>query len=174
MHALRAAHDASCRCEAAPFEIRGTSYETLEAMWKASDGETMERRLELDTKGWHGGQVTGAIYHGEKAYTEFVGRVYGMFAFCNPLHAALHPATRQMDAEVVQMVVNLYRGGEGCCGAFTTGGTESILMAVKAYRDWARATRGVTRPNIVVCTTAHAAFDKAVQDAELKWVIGKS
>lgn len=125
--------------------------------------ELMERRLELDTKGWHGGQVTGAIYHGEKAYTEFVGRVYGMFAFCNPLHAALHPATRQMDAEVVQMVVNLYRGGEGCCGAFTTGGTESILMAVKAYRDWARATRGVTRPNIVVCTTAHAAFDKAGQ-----------
>lgn len=45
----------------------------------------------------------------------------------------------------------------------TTGGTESILMACKAYRDYAREERGITRPNIVVPRTAHSAFDKAAQ-----------
>lgn len=45
----------------------------------------------------------------------------------------------------------------------TTGGTESILMAVKAYRDYAREIRGITRPNIVLPRTAHSAFDKAGQ-----------
>ena len=41
-----------------------------------------------------------------------------------------------------------------------TGGTESILCALKSYRDWGRA-KGITRANVVCCVTAHAAFDKA-------------
>lgn len=45
----------------------------------------------------------------------------------------------------------------------TTGGTESILMACKAYRDYARDKRGVTKPNMIVPRTAHAAFDKSAQ-----------
>jgi sphinganine-1-phosphate aldolase len=43
----------------------------------------------------------------------------------------------------------------------TTGGTESILMACKAYRDYARAERGISHPEIVIPVTAHPAFDKA-------------
>lgn len=123
----------------------------------------MEKRRELDTNHWVDGRVTGSIYHGEQRYMDFVGQVYGMFAFTNPLHASIHPATRQMESEVIQMVINLYNGDTRCCGAFTTGGTESILMACKAYRDRARAERGVSEPNIVCCVTAHAAFDKACQ-----------
>lgn len=45
----------------------------------------------------------------------------------------------------------------------TTGGTESIVMACKAYRDYAREHRGIKKPNMVVPRTAHAAFDKAGQ-----------
>jgi len=121
----------------------------------------MELRRGLDTKNWSDGKVTGAIYSGEQHHMDFIGRVYGMFAFYNPLHTALHPSLRQMDAEVVQMTINLYRGTASCCGAFTTGGTESILLAIKSYRDWARQKRGIVEPNLVVCVTAHAAFDKA-------------
>lgn len=44
----------------------------------------------------------------------------------------------------------------------TTGGTESIIMACKAYRDYARE-RGITKPNIVMPVTAHSGFDKAAQ-----------
>ena len=62
--------------------------------------ELMHTRRELDTKYWQGGHVTGAIYHGKRDYMDFVGRIYGLFAFTNPLHASIHPATRQMESEV--------------------------------------------------------------------------
>lgn len=45
----------------------------------------------------------------------------------------------------------------------TTGGTESILMACKAYRDYGRDVSGITKPNMVIATTAHSAFDKAAK-----------
>ncbi|KAL1507256.1 hypothetical protein AB1Y20_008105 [Prymnesium parvum] len=131
-----------------------------------SEGALMrliDSRREIDTKYWKDGMVTGAVYHGQQQYMDFIGKIYGMFAFTNPLHVAIHPATRQMEAEVIQMVINLYHGGPDAVGAFTTGGTESILMAMKAYRDYGREKRGIRSPNIVASITAHAAFDKAAQ-----------
>ena len=50
----------------------------------------------------------------------------------------------------------------------TTGGTESIIMAVKAYRDYAFFERGIKYPNMIVATTAHPAFDKAAQYLKIK------
>lgn len=50
----------------------------------------------------------------------------------------------------------------------TTGGTESILMACKAYRDYAREVKGIRKPEIVLPKTAHSAFDKAAQYFRLK------
>ena len=41
-------------------------------------------------------------------------------------------------------------------GTMTSGGTESIIMAVKTYRDWARATKGITEPEMSVCASGHA------------------
>jgi len=50
----------------------------------------------------------------------------------------------------------------------TSGGTESIIMAVKAHRDWARATKGITEPEMVVPASAHAAFDKGAAYLKIK------
>jgi len=123
--------------------------------------DLITQRKELDTVHWKEGKVTGAVYHGGQDHYDFIGKILAKWAFANPLHPGIHPALRQMDSEVVQMVINMYNGGADACGAFTTGGTESILMAMKAYRDWGKAEKGITNANIVVCTTAHAAFDKA-------------
>ena len=95
----------------------------------------MKNRRDIDTKHWVQGKITGAVYHGGEEHMEFGGKVMGMFAYTNPLHPGLHPSTRQMDAEVVRMVLNMYNGDEKSCGVFTTGGTESILCAIKSYRD---------------------------------------
>jgi glutamate/tyrosine decarboxylase-like PLP-dependent enzyme len=54
------------------------------------------------------------------------------------------------------------------CGAVSSGGTESILLAMKTYRDWAKETKGITRPEIVIPATAHAAFDKAGEYFHIK------
>lgn len=66
-----------------------------------------------------------------------------------------------MEAEVIQMMVNLFNGGDEGCGVMTSGGTESILMSCKAARDYMRHKKGIVEPEMVVTTTIHAAFDKA-------------
>ena len=47
------------------------------------------------------------------------------------------------------------------CGSISSGGTESILLAMKTYRDWAFIEKKIHKPEIIVPETAHAAFDKA-------------
>jgi len=54
-------------------------------------------------------------------------------------------------------------GDPAVCGAMTSGGTESILSAVKASRDYMRAKRGIRHPEMVIANSAHAAFYKAAE-----------
>jgi sphinganine-1-phosphate aldolase len=88
---------------------------------------------------------------------------FSRYALSNPLHPDCFPYLRKMESEIVAMTVKLFNGDPrtGHCGTMTSGGTESILMACKAYRDLARSKRGVREPELVVPLTAHAAFDKA-------------
>ena len=51
-------------------------------------------------------------------------------------------------AQVVRMTISMMHGDEHCCGSTTSGGTESLLLACKAYRDYARRTRGITDPEM--------------------------
>lgn len=54
-----------------------------------------------------------------------------------------------MEAEVIAMALSLFHGNpDRACGTTTSGGTESIVMACKAYRDWARAEKGITSPEM--------------------------
>jgi len=53
-------------------------------------------------------------------------------------------------------------------GVVSSGGTESILLAMKAYRDRARDRKNITAPEMIVPATAHAAFDKASQYFNIK------
>lgn len=54
----------------------------------------------------------------------------------------------------------------------TSGGTESIMMACKAFRDYGREEKGIKKPEMAVPTTAHAAFDKAAQylGIRIRWI----
>lgn len=113
-----------------------------------------------EEKIWKTGRVSGTVYHGGDELKEVASSAYAMFASSNPLHPDVFPYVRKMEAEVVRMCVSLYNGDEQCCGAMTSGGTESILLACKSYRD-AGIERGIQVPEIIVPSTVHAAFDKA-------------
>jgi sphinganine-1-phosphate aldolase len=73
-----------------------------------------------------------------------------------------------MEAEIVAMALDIFNGDETCCGVMTSGGTESIIMIMFAYRNWARINKGIERPNLVHSYTAHAAFDKACQLCDIE------
>ena len=104
--------------------------------------------------------MSGGVYVADKQHWDFVNDVMNKFVVTNPLHADEFTIVTQMEAEILRMVLNLYHGDEKSCGILTSGGTESIINAVLAYREEAKA-RGVIKPNMVVSQTAHAAFEKA-------------
>jgi sphinganine-1-phosphate aldolase len=117
---------------------------------------------ELD-KEWDKGIASGAIYHGGAELTEMLVEVNRLFCWSNPLHPEIFPGIKKLESEVIAMVLNLYNAPAGSGGCITSGGTESILMAMKAYRDWGRDRKGILEPNMVVPCTAHAAFSKGAQ-----------
>lgn len=133
--------------------------------------ERMKEWSEQERAKWSGGQVSGGIYHGDSALVSFLNQVYGLFSISNPLHPDIFPFVRKMEAEVVSMCINLFHGiPNQTCGTMSTGGTESILLACKSYRDQARALRGITQPEIIAPVTIHAAFDKAAHYFNIKLV----
>ncbi|KAI8324773.1 PLP-dependent transferase, partial [Martensiomyces pterosporus] len=123
----------------------------------------LERRQNEAGVDWQHGRVSGAVYHGGEDLVRLTNEAYAMFNLTNPLHPGVFPGLRRIEAEVVRMVLDLYNGTDECCGTTTSGGTESIIMAVRAHVVWGREVRGIRHPNIVVPVTAHAAFDKAAE-----------
>ncbi|GFS44530.1 sphingosine-1-phosphate lyase [Nephila pilipes] len=112
---------------------------------------------------WNEGFVSGAVYPGnDEIFEDMIQRVYGKTGYTNPLHTDVFPGIRVMEAEIVHMVSVLFNAPEAI-GTVTTGGTESIFLVCKAYRDYAKYERGIKTPNMVIPVTAHAAFDKAAQ-----------
>ena len=118
--------------------------------------ESLKAR-DIDWK--HGRAFTLAYYAGDDVYAVAID-AYNRFLSTNALNVAAFPSLRKMQADVVGMMADLLHGGPEAAGFMTTGGTESILLAVKAARSRGRA-RGIFAPTMVLPTTAHAAFEKA-------------
>ena len=129
-----------------------------------------ERRGEKDAT-WRpsGSRMSGAVYVADEKHFEMCSAVYARFAHSNPLHADAFPATARFEQEVVNMTAHMLGGGVGpgrnknVCGLMTSGGTESILTAIRATRDYFRETRGIRKPEMVVAFSAHAAVYKAAE-----------
>jgi glutamate/tyrosine decarboxylase-like PLP-dependent enzyme len=117
---------------------------------------------------WETGKVSGTMYCGDHEHYDFLGQAFGMFAHVNALQRDMCPSQTKFEGEVIAMALDLMHAeavtdgptDDQPAGLVTTGGTGSILHALVAYREHARETRGVTRPNFVKPETGHAAFDK--------------
>ena len=124
----------------------------------------MENFKAIEASKWEEGYVSGAVYHGNQDHIDFINKVYAINSQSNPLHPEIWPSTSKFDAEVVAMTAGMLSADkttDEIVGTVSSGGTESILLAMKTYRDWARETKGISEPEIIVPSTAHAAFTKA-------------
>jgi len=119
-------------------------------------------------------RVSGTLYMAGEEHVGLLNETYTMFSHTNPMHSDVFPSVRQMEAEVVAMTASMLGGGpqgdSGVCGAMTSGGTESILTAVKASRDYMKETRGIRAPEMIIGLSAHAAFFKAAEYFKIKLV----
>ena len=120
---------------------------------------------------WRKGRSWSLVYYGGDKHTEFLKQVYNLYFSENGAGPSLFPSLQRMEAEVVAMVLALADGDDGTVGTMTSGGTESILLAMKAYRDRALTMQsGISNPTILVPESAHPAFLKAAQYFGLKVV----
>ncbi|XP_057816317.1 sphingosine-1-phosphate lyase isoform X2 [Cryptomeria japonica] len=105
---------------------------------------------------------------------QWKGRCSGtVFAHTNPLHLEIFPSIARFEGEVVAMTASILgsrekTSGGQICGNMTSGGTESILLAVKSSRDYMKAKKGIVKPEMIIPESAHSAYDKAAQYLNIK------
>ena len=133
--------------------VRSTPPETVLAQ--------LRERREKDAR-WREGRTFSLVYHAGDEHTALLEAAYRLYFAENALNPMAFPSLRQMENEVVAMTAALLGGDDAVAGTMTSGGSESLLMAVKTYRDKARAERpAITQPEMILPVTAHPAILKA-------------
>jgi sphinganine-1-phosphate aldolase len=121
---------------------------------------------------WHAGQLFGLIYETGSDLEELVKEANALFLIENGLSPMAFPSLVKMETEVVSIVTALSGGTDETVGNLTGGGTESIFMALKAARDWARETfPQIIKPEMVVPVTVHPAWNKAAHYLGIKIIM---
>lgn len=111
---------------------------------------------------YKGGRTWSMIYWASEEHHALVRAAHDAMLAENALNPMAFQSLKAMEAEVVQWTARMLHGPPSTVGCLTGGGTESILLAMKTWRDAARARRPwVRRPNVVLPSSAHPAFDKA-------------
>ena len=111
---------------------------------------------------WKSGRTFSLVYYAGEQVMQLLHDAYSMFMAENGLSPMAFPSLRDMENEVVAMTANMLYGGDSAAGSMTSGGTESIFMAMKTARQWARKHRPeIVKPKIVAPVTAHPAFIKS-------------
>ena len=109
---------------------------------------------------WQDGRAFTLAYHAGPEVVAIAEAAHRMFSSANGLNTHAFPSLRRIQDEVVGVVNEWFEGGSEAAGFMTSGGTESLLLAVKAARERGRTERNVTRPNVVMPASAHAALEK--------------
>jgi len=111
---------------------------------------------------WRSGRTWAYVYDPGREAEQVIKDAFTMYLSENALDPTVFPSTARMEAELVALAASHLNGDDNVAGNFTSGGTESIMLAVKTARDFARARRPAIRePEIVLPVTAHASFQKA-------------
>ncbi|MBA3069449.1 MAG: aspartate aminotransferase family protein [Hyphomonas sp.] len=133
----------------------------------AQGREWKEVRAEMVARGgkdvdWRSGRTAVYVFNAGEDIHHVQQDAYTLYMSENGLGPLAFPSLAQMEKDVISMALGLLHGPEGATGAITSGGTDSITMAMKTARDFARATgRQHGGHNIVLPRSAHLAFDKA-------------
>ncbi|MCC6649409.1 MAG: aspartate aminotransferase family protein [Polyangiaceae bacterium] len=137
-------------------EVGRPGDEVLAALARHRDGD-----LRAD------GRAFAFVYDAGEAARDLARRAFAACMPINGLDPTVYPSARSIENDVVGACLELLRAPAGAVGTATAGGTESVLLAVKAARDHARATRPeIARPAMLLPQTAHACFHKA------GWMLG--
>jgi glutamate/tyrosine decarboxylase-like PLP-dependent enzyme len=119
---------------------------------------------------WRGGKAFSLVYNvDDHAHEDLIEQVALRYIHDNALNPFKYPSVLQMELEVISMACQLL-GTEPDAGSMSSGGTESILLAVQVARDHARTVRGIAEPQLLTPSTAHPAFAKAAKYLDVEHI----
>ncbi|MBM3645884.1 MAG: aspartate aminotransferase family protein [Alphaproteobacteria bacterium] len=110
---------------------------------------------------WRDGRVALYYYYLDDELAEVQKRAYTAFWTENNLGKKAFPSLAKLETDVIDCALGIMNAPKDAAGTFTSGGSESIFLAVQTARDWAKAVKGIDKPNFVVPRTAHPAFSRA-------------
>ena len=137
-----------------------------------SSGKVLKRLVELKCldADWERGKIFGFIFHPGKEYASVMETAYQAFLYESTLNPEAFQSLRIMENEAVSMARELLNGDRRVTGTMTSGGTESILMAMKVARDRAMDKNRLIHPEVVAPISAHPALDKAAHYLGIRMV----
>lgn len=117
-------------------------------------------------------KIFSLVYYLGEEHTDFLKQAYGMYFSENGLNPMAFRSLKRFEHEVVRMSASLLNGDDQVAGVMTSGGTESCLLPVLAYREMARAGRVIPlrRPEMIAPETIHVAWEKAAKYFDVKMV----
>jgi len=129
---------------------------------------------DLDSKDTKVGNLQ--VYYFDQGLLKLQEETYKKFMKTNMLHLDTYMSVRKFDAEVCRIVLSLYQGNEKTAALHTSGGTESIFLAMLAYRSrfYSRGKSSSKTPEILMTVTAHPAFNRAAHYFRMKIVYVKT
>lgn len=109
------------------------------------------------------GKAWAYVYDHSHSHTEFVTKAHNLFIHTNALNPMKFVSLRNFEVEIVAMTASLMNGDPlTCVGSVTSGGSESLLLAIKTYRDrLIKLNENVTEPELIMCISGHPAINKA-------------
>lgn len=121
---------------------------------------------------WSEGRAFAYIYDAGPEAMQLLKDAYSLYLVENGLDPTSFPSCRDLERDIIAMAVDLLHGGPEARGSFTSGGTESILLSVKAARDYTRGVKpGLAPLELLLPETAHPAFFKACAYFDVKPVV---
>ena len=141
-----------------------------------ADGSSREvildrmRKMRSEDARWKEGKTFSLVYYAGEEHSALLKEAYTEFMSENALSPVAFPSLRKFENEVLAMCSGMFHG-DTAAGTMTSGGTESVLMAVKTAREWAKNVRGIAAPEMVLPISAHPAFMKAAHYFNVKPVL---
>ena len=122
-----------------------------------------------DDYSWREGRLPLYVYYDDNELLKVSKEAFNLYFSENALGRKAFPSLVHLERDIVSMALKLFHGTSNSTGTFTSGGTESQFLAVKAARNKARAERGsLSEPNVVVARTCHPSISKAAHYLGLK------
>lgn len=120
---------------------------------------------------WKNGRVGAYIHYAGEDVLQVAKDAYLAYFSENGLGSRAFPSLVQLEKEVIDMTLGLLHGSKWACGSMTTGGTESIFLAMKSARDRAVSTGSAKQDlQVIAPRSAHPAFDKAAHSLGMQVV----